>query len=583
LNIIGIYVGHNATVSLIKDNKLVSAISEEKFTNIKNTCGFPLRSFEYTLREFELDPSNVDYVVFSSTHIGGGSLHGVAPDYDSDTKTSPIWDLQYNFFGDSITQGIFPEIGKLMLEKGKIPGQKKLREFVIKTFHFRDSQIMFADHHLCHAYSAIGFYNLHKLEKPVLVITQDGYGDCKCGTVGVYHKGDYELKEITPLGESLAYIYGAVTQYMGMHINEHEYKIMGMAPYPSEKHAMKVYEKKFKDLAEISDGEIWLKHKIFVPWAFAKTILKERLMGERFDNISFALQHLIEERMVQFVKEKIKKYGIKRIAFGGGLFMNVKLNKLIQEIPEIEMCYFMPSSGDESTAIGAVFYALESKDEFGVSDETVYLGKEYTKKDIEAYLSENNIEKTYDIDNPRIIEREVAQLIHSGKIVARFDGRGEWGARSLGNRAILADPSKLESVEVINNAIKCRDFWMPFAPSINEEQFQNYASFNDKVSPFYMITAFDSTAEGKKQIKAALHRKDKTLRPNVVTSNNNFEYHDMITHYEVLSGIGAVLNTSLNIHGYPMVGQINELFFTMDNSDLNYAQLGGYLLKKKVV
>ena len=582
MNIVGIYVGHNATVSLIKDNRLVSAISEEKFTNVKNTCGFPVKSLEYTMKEYELNASNIDHVVFSSTHIGGGSLHGVPPDYDSDTNVSQFWDLQYRLFGSSIAQDIFPKIGEMLLESGKDNGQIRLRKLLIDEYGFKNSQISFVDHHLCHAYAPIGFFNLHKLEEPVLVITQDGYGDCKCGTVGIYSYGNYELKEVTSLGDSLAYIYGAATLYMGMHINEHEYKIMGMASYPSEKYGLKLYEKKFSDLVDIVNGEICLKHKIFVPWAFAKTILKERLMGERFDNIAFALQHLIEERTVQFVKEKIRKYGIKKVAFGGGLFMNVKLNKLIQEIPEMEMCYFMPSSGDESTAIGAVFYALESKDEFGVSDETVYLGKEYTKKDIEAYLSENNIEKTYDIDKPRIIEREVAQLIHSGKIVARFDGRGEWGARSLGNRAILADPSKLESVEIINNAIKCRDFWMPFAPSINEKQFQNYARFNGKVSPFYMITAFDSTAEGKTQIKAALHRKDKTLRPNVVTSNNNFEYHDMITHYEVLSGIGAVLNTSLNIHGYPMVGQINELFFTMDNSDLNYAQLGGYMLRKKV-
>ena len=262
------------------------------------------------------------------------------------------------------------------------------------------------------------------------------------------------------------------------------------------------------------------------------------------------------------------------------IFMNVKLNKKIQELDEVEFAYFMPSSGDESLPIGACFWMLNQKNEKGVSDEVVYLGKEYSDQEIESYMSEKGLDKKYSISKPRDISKEVSSMLLNGEIVGRFAGKAEWGARSLGNRAILADPSKLESVEVINNAIKCRDFWMPFAGSVLDSSFEDYAEYDWASLPFYMNTSFETTEQGRKSMKAAVHRKDYTMRPNVVTKKHNEGYYSIIDRFKSDFGIGGVLNTSLNVHGYPMVGFINELFFTMDNSELNHSIVGNYLISK---
>ncbi|MEM2908862.1 MAG: carbamoyltransferase C-terminal domain-containing protein [Candidatus Bilamarchaeaceae archaeon] len=587
MNIIGIHVGHNATVALIKDNVLTCAISEEKFTNIKNTGGFPERSLTYMFNSYNLSPSDIDYVVFSSSYYrpGGAKFTNILPASLNDIR-------RIDLVRDVLSLGIryAPGVHHIHRAIRNILGslscgidQGAFKKMMKTKFGFKESQILFNLHHLSHAFAPVGFFNLHKSHEPILIITQDGSGDFLSGTVGVYENGKYTMLNKIDASDSVARLYESITLYLGMKPGEHEYKIMGLAPYASPKYALPLYEKQFKDLVNVSDGNISLKYKLFLPYAFCKYVFQERLHEERFDNIAFCIQKLIEDTTIKFVLDNIKRYKIKKVAFGGGLFMNVKLNKKIQELSEVEKCYFMPSAGDESVAIGAAFWALENKGEFGKSDEVVYLGKEYSDAEIERYLSERNLDKKYEIEHVKDAEKEVVELVNEGKIVGRFCGRGEWGARSLGNRAILADPSKLESIELINNTIKCRDFWMPFACSVLDSHFEEYAHPSHKSMPFYMITTFDTTEKGKNNLKAAIHRKDYTMRPNVVIAKHNQRYWKLLNHYKELSGIGGILNTSLNVHGYPLVGFIDELFFTLDNSDLKYAQCGNFMIRKKEV
>ena len=589
MNILGINTGHNATAALILNNKLQAAISEEKFTNIKNYYGFPLNAINFLMKNYNLSADNIDHVA-----VVGYINQTFLPTEEriKKMKNQKSGDFNVGFFYATISQligtyfnfsnEIFYNFYSFYQEKIKrSKNQKALIELLNKLYGFRKSQIVFVHHHLCHTYAPIGFFNLHKEKEPILVITQDGQGDLLCGMTGIYENGNYKQLDSTPAINSFASIYAAVTSYLGMKVLEHEHKVMGLAAYPPKEYGMKVYEKKFKDLAEVKDGKILLKYKTFLTSEYARFILKDLLFRERFDNIAFGVQYLIEEKMTEFVRQNIEKYKIKNLAFSGGLFMNVKLNKKIQEMPEVEKCYFMPSCGDETNAIGAAFYVLEHQGEVGISDQTMYLGKEYTDEEIEQYFKENDLDKKYELEKHKNIEKFVAELIAQGEVVGRFEGRGEVGARSLGNRAILANPSKLESVEIINHAIKSRDFWMPFAPSVLDYRFEDYALFNHKSLPYYMITAFDSTNNAKQELKAALHRKDHTLRPNVVKKEHNEKYFKLIEEYQKLTGTGGVLNTSLNLHGYPLVGFLKELFFTMDNSDLNIVKCGNYLIKKK--
>ena len=585
MNILGIHMGHNSTVSYMKNNKLVSTISEEKFANIKNCGGFPKRAMDYTFANFIENPDDIDMVVIAGLYFGKNS---VVPRDDSqeiaDAREPFIKDIIYRLLniGDHRIPNFYKVHLKIVehMHKSKIKNQEVIKNHLNAAYKIRPSTVKFMHHHLAHAYAPIGFYNLHNAGK-ILVFTQDGSGDTLSGSIGIYENGKYTLVDTTPFINSMGDIYSSVARYLGMKINEHEYKVMGMAPYPSPKHAMNLYDNKFKELVDVKDGKIIMKYKTQIPYIYSEYVLKERLYFERFDNIAFAVQKLLEEKICQYIKENMEKYKIYKIATGGGLFMNVKVNKRIQELPNVEKCYFMPSSCDESLSTGAVFYGLESSGQFGKSDETIYLGKEYSDEEIEQYISSNNLDKEFEITSSKNPEKEVAEMLSCGKIVGRFVGRGEWGARSLGNRAILADPSKLESIEIINNAIKSRDFWMPFACSVLDSKFDEYAESDGKSYPNYMITSFDSTVEGKKCMKAGLHRKDYTMRPNVVTSEHNPDYHNLLKCFNEKTGLGGVLNTSLNISSYPLIGFLPELFFTMKNSDLNISQCGNFIIRKR--
>ena len=177
----------------------------------------------------------------------------------------------------------------------------------------------------------------------------------------------------------------------------------------------------------------------------------------------------------------------------------------------------------------------------------------------------------------------LVELLNDKEIVARVSGRNEWGARSLGNRAILGHPSFMESFYTINDLIKSRDFWMPFAPSILDSDAQNFlVNYNcDTSYPFAMITAYDTSEKGVLELRAAIHQGDHSCRPQVVTFEKNASYYDLLLKFKKKTGIGALLNTSLNIHGSPLAANVEQLFLTFLNSGLKYMAINSYLISKK--
>ena len=176
------------------------------------------------------------------------------------------------------------------------------------------------------------------------------------------------------------------------------------------------------------------------------------------------------------------------------------------------------------------------------------------------------------------IEREVAALLAKGEVVARYKGREEFGARALGNRSILADPSRYDVVQIINKMIKCRDFWMPFACSILQEDADTYVKNPKGVFAPYMILTFDS--KKTEDIRAGSHPEDKTVRPQIVTPAHNAEYHRLISEFKKLTGRGAVLNTSFNLHGFPIVSSPDDAAEVFVKSGLRHLAVGDYLLSK---
>jgi carbamoyltransferase len=309
-------------------------------------------------------------------------------------------------------------------------------------------------------------------------------------------------------------------------------------------------------------------------------ILRKKLKEQRFDNIAAACQVYFEELVAQWVKNCIRETGIRKLACAGGAFLNVKANKVIREMEEVDDVFFYPAPDDGGMPVGAALEAYyRFCDREGVAPRRsklsdIYYGAEYDDDYIKYALEKNGwLAKASHIQD---IEGDVAELVSRGKIIARFAGRDEWGPRALGNRSILADPRDLRVIRKINFAIKFRDFWMPFAPSILEERAADYL-LEYKPSP-YMIEAFDTTDKAQ-EIIAGLHPMDQTARPQTVNEWNP-GYRRLIAGFHHITGVGGVLNTSFNLHGYPIVGTPEIALNTLNNSDLDGLAIGNWLILK---
>lgn len=603
MNILAIYSGHNATVSYFEAGVCKKVIHEEKFSNIKNHPGFPHLSLKYLSEMYDF--SKVDRVVFPFTDILWMCvpLKEEPKSFDKDQKTYLVGNVIEDM-SRSWLRGVYDFLEYVMPAKGAFfwlrnfivrhivaPGAKKeINKYLKKAYGFDGGKISYIDHHTSHVYSTLYFYNLADLKKDVLLLSMDGAGDGLFSTVCVYRAKEGKVERIAKSGfnASLGLLYSGLTRYLGMKPNEHEYKVMGLAAYVTEKkYYQKAYDK-FAKIIKLDEEKLVFKSKFNINLTLTSGIyLNGNFNGERFDNISAGLQNFFEDITCRWIRAAIKKTGIGVITCSGGSFMNVKMNQRIASMPEVEKVYFMPSCGDESTVLGSPPVIYLEKGIKTSSDETMFKGHSYTDADVESFLKAKNYYEKYDISKCADIEQKTAELLRDSNIVARFKGECEWGARSLCNRAILGNASDLKTFYEVNDMIKMRDFWMPFAPTILEDWADRYisgwAGLKSKVleSSRYMITTFDSTKLAQEHLRAAIHQKDKTLRPQLVMEKDNKDLYRLLKCYEKLTGMGGIMNTSLNIHGYPLVGTLEQAAFTFENSGLKHMTLQNYLISKK--
>jgi len=596
MKILGINEGHNCSASIIVDGVVVAAVSEERFTQKKNECGYPAQSIKYCLDYSKVKPSELDMVAIVTTELSPtdtfmkrSSTFGIG-DYIKENyeywkpvliegkkinyykefiKKHPEYDkskeLPYNF---SFLETAPPEQWMELFRK------ERLRN-AAKQLGVKEDKIEFVDHHTAHAAYA---YYAAKIRDDVLVITADGWGDGANASYGEGHKGNFKLIKKIP-NHNVARLYRWCTLLLGMKPNEHEYKVMGLAPYSKEYTMKKPYEVYSSTLVVDGDDFKWnVKPSDMYFW------FKQQLEGCRFDGIAAGLQKFTEVRTVEWVKNIHSKYPHKNLAFSGGLALNVKLNKKLSEMKEFDYVDVAPSGGDESLAVGAAYYeAAEHCDKHKTAKsiikpmEHAYLGPSFTNAEVLKAIEKKGIRKKF-IVKEGVSNKEVAQHLANGKVVARCCGRMEFGARALGNRSIMANPSDFEIVRIINEMIKNRDFWMPFTPSMLKEKSDKYVVNSKKIMAKFMTMGYDSTDEGKRVLKAAIHPYDKTVRPQFVEKDINPGYHEIISEFEKITGIGAVLNTSLNLHGEPISCTPEDALHVFEDSGLDMLLINDILV-----
>jgi len=545
---------------------LVSALQEERPTRQKNKSGFPAESIARLLDMEDLEWGDVDAYVFGGeeTYTEIGLRHGDRSARISSYKTmvSPS--------GQAKRLARNTPLRAMLHRRRREDHVRKILAHGVS----RD-KISTIDHHHCHASTA---YFGRGADPEALIVTVDGAGDSLCATISIPEAGG-KLRRLAEIDEkhSVGNLWAVITALMGMVPMEHEYKLMGMAPYA---HGERVDAAKelFHSAFRLEGGE-WRLASGVPNMMFSYEFWRKRLEFTRFDYVCAGLQAFTEEFISEWVRYWLRRTGRSNVRMSGGVFMNVKLNKIIGELPEVNDLFVFPSCGDETNAIGAAWALLADRGEAESIQplESLYLGPEPTREDYEEGARRGQ-QLGWKVVKPADIEEQVAELLASGEVVARVAGREEFGARSLGNRALLADPTHPDVVKVVNSAIKSRDFWMPFAPSVMEERADHYMQNPKGFWAPYMILAFDS--RNLAEVKAACHPEDGTIRPQVVSRGSNPDFHRVLEGFERRTGRGALLNTSFNIHGEPIVSSANDAIDVMQRSGLRHLALGPFLISK---
>jgi len=563
--VLGISDTHNAAAALLLDGEYLRALQEERSKRVKNYSGFPDASISWLLKHNDLQSSDVDIV--------GLAGHHQPPDRNRDELIAVYRNIHS-----------FASTMKRVLRKTPIFSmqqvmRKKQRIDRLLRIGFKREQLRFYDHHRCHA--ATAYYGWGKYDEPVLILSSDGAGDGLCATVSIGDAGNINRLYSLDWSHSIGILYSVVTYMMGMAPLEHEYKMMGMAPYAKSTDAARIAAK-LSGLFEWDDDEpLWKKKADTAHIWYIKQRLEKLFFEERFDTVMSGVQLFTEQMMCEFARRAIAKTGIHKLALSGGVFMNVKANKAIMALEDVEDLFVFPSCGDEANAIGACYLAQAEQGSLPKPITDIYLGPCYSNENISHAIDQAQQHgMKLDVSRSDDINLDVAKLLASGEIIARFHGREEFGARSLGNRAIIADPRQPGVVKSINEMIKNRDFWMPFAASILDEYVEQYLINPKNIDAPYMILSFDSTEEGQKQMKAGIHPYDGTCRPQVVTEKSNAEYWDLIKKFSQITGVGGLLNTSLNLHGSPLVHEPKDALYVLEKSGLRYLVMGPFLIKK---
>jgi carbamoyltransferase len=566
---LGIHDGHTATACIIQDGRIIACISEERLKRIKEWGGFPEQSILECLKIANIQPSEIDGVGVV------GLLKPTFPEtYSKPHLPKRLFSAAIRILPESFSQSniwVKPAKKLLGLLRNKAEIKSRLRSMGITP------EPTFYEHHFLHAAEA-HFCSWSGTENN-LVITCDGSGDAVCATVNIARGKKLErIVEISNYN-SIGEFYTQITQYLGMKPMSHEYKVMGLASYAEEEHSKKTFQI-FERFFDVNGNSplMFRNTSKYWKWRFIDAF-RTNLSGHRFDHIARAAQALVEKIIITWIRNCVAHTGIRNLVLSGGVFLNVKVNELILNLQEVERLFIFPSCGDESLAIGA---AIVNSLELGQGHieplGPIYYGQEFSDDEIQEALTglgqEFIVEKMDDIDE--FVGKQLAQ----GRVIARFSGRMEWGNRALGNRSILADPRNRDVIIKINTMIKNRDFWMPFAPSILEERADEYVINPKSFYAPYMIMAFRTKEKARKDLIAALHPYDLTVRPQIVRESWNPSYYRVLKTFEKETGVGGTLNTSFNLHGDAIVCSPLDALYTLKNSALDGLAIGHYFVSR---
>jgi carbamoyltransferase len=582
MNILGINAYHgNASAAIVCDGQLIAAVEEERFNRVKYAAGFPAAAIRYCLKAAGLTLADID--------------HLAVPRNPYARLGTKLW---YAMRMPSFAR----ERAKVLTKFTGIP------EALAAAFDSDPGRLKAALHRVEHhqAHLASSFF-VSPFEDAAL-LSADGLGDFASSMWGVGRGNRMEIEDAIAFPHSLGLYYSAVTQYLGFLKFGDEYKVMGLAAYgvPENMEA-------FRDIVRFSPNgrefgfrlglDYFTHHKTGpeMSWADSdKTPVQGRMFSEamskrlggpprspqdaleqRHHNLAASLQARLEEVYLGMLKKLAAKTGSKAVCLSGGVAFNCVANGKIFDHTSFERVYVDPAAGDAGLAVGAAFYVwhqlLRKPRAFAMDH--AYWGPGYSQQEMRRAVEASVVSRggftSAELPDAELMRR-TAEMIAGGKIVGWYQGRAEWGPRALGNRSIVADPRRPEMKGILNQRIKHREIFRPFAPSILAEKTGEWF-LKSHASPF-MTLAYSVRPEKRDKIPAPTHI-DGTGRLQTVTPEANARYHALIREFERQTGVPVVLNTSFN-DNEPIVCRPEEALDCFLRTRMDALALGNHLITR---
>lgn len=556
MNILGISsLDTDATAALVQGGRITFAAGEERFSRIKQHAGFPERSIEYVLDQAGLDPADVDLVTYpffpwhkeSRLIFRGLVRHNIRNLVKKGSPADKFVHLAYH--------GRF-------LQKATFNHRKYQRELTsgLARLGLTD-KLTRVEHHDTHA--AAAFYTSGLNE--ALIVTLDGYGSGLAGSVSLGSSAGIRRVHDLTFPNSMGLFYSQVTGALGFKPVRHEGKIVGLAAYGDPDILFERIYERFSGLPED------------IMYASAMNPGFCRRLARKYsrEDISAAYQAVLEKVVTDLIAAYMRKLGQESVVLAGGVAANVKLNQRILELPEVSRIFIHPDMGDGGTAAGAALFCAFKADRemkpYRIND--VYLGPSFSDEEIRVQLEQAKLPFTRHDE----VEKEIAGLIAQGMVVARFNGRMEYGPRALGNRSVLYHTGDPQVNDWLNKKL-CRTEFMPFAPATLYEHCDECFEGTEgaRHAATFMTITFDCTDYMKKVSPAAVHV-DGTARPQLVREDINPSFYRIISEYHRLTGIPSIINTSFNMHEEPIVCTPEEAVKAFVQGGLDHLAIGNYI------
>ncbi len=591
---------HDSAAALLIDGNIIAAAQEERFNRKKHSSAFPTNAIKYCLEEGCLELNDLDYIVFYDKPLLKferliETYYSVAPrGLLSFLKTIPVWLKD-----------------KLFLKKIIINELKN-----IDAYDKQKVKLLFSEHHLSHMASAF----FPSAFKEAAILSIDGVGEWSTAVIGSGNNNVITIHKELHFPHSVGLLYSSFTFFLGFTVNSGEYKLMGLAPYGNPHSAQTAqFEQLIKqNLVDIKeDGSIWL-NQLFFNYTTGLTMINakkwEQLFGfpkrqeqdellEHHCNLALAIQNITEEIVIKMAKEAKKITGSNYLCMAGGVALNAVSNGKLLQSGLFKEIFIQPAAGDAGGALGAAlavnFLYLNQERVVTVNDgmKGALLGPQFSDEYIEkAALKAKATYRKADTNDALV--KEVATLLKNGKVVAWFQGRMEFGPRSLGNRSILADPTNKEMQKKVNLKVKFRESFRPFAPSVLSEDCNDYFEINTP-SPYMLLVASiqkhyrnpipenfhdlplkEKLGYERSQLQAITHV-DFSARIQTVDKNTNPIFRQLIEVFKQETGIGLLLNTSFNVRGEPVVCTPEEAYTCFMNTDIDYLVMNRFVFCKE--